>query len=465
MPPLSKPQLADDEAALLYAWIRSGALLNKKLTTLPVNDSFRMIASRFLGEEDAAFANSHYDFKPADTKAIEALNNNYRVVEPLSAGSPALAVRFYGRSMYSSNDLKDVLTVKQQVTDLSLARMPVKDEDLRFVSQLSNLTKLNLNYTDVSDTGIGQLSSLKNLQSLALAGTAVTPTSLKKILSLPKLSSVFIWETRIDSAQVGSIRRLFPKLRIETGFVDNGREKIALSPPFISTPTGFFDTSMLVKIKHPFTGALIRYTLDGTVPDSSKGEVYKDPVYINKDAMVIARAFKDGWYGSRAVQTAYLKKGFKPDSIELITPPDLKYRTVKPSILTDESLGPLEFRNEEWLGYQKNDAAYYLYFNDVITVQSVLFHLLQNTGAQIFPPLKFEIWGGLEKNQLKPMGRLTPRMPVKNEPALVVTEKVEFAPQQVKVVRIMANKLGVLPAWHKQKGKPAWVLLSEIVVN
>ncbi|MEJ7738482.1 MAG: c-type cytochrome domain-containing protein [Chitinophagaceae bacterium] len=465
MPPRLKPQLAEDEATLLYAWVRSGALLDKKLTTLPIEDSFRIVASRFLGAEEADFSQTLYGFKPADAKTIKSLNNNYRVVEPLNAGSPALAVRFYGRTMYSSKALEDVLTVKQQVTELNLARMPVKDGDLKLISELPNLARLNLNYSDISDKGIGQLSSLKNLQSIALAGTSVTNTSLKNILSLPKLTSVFIWDTRIDSTQVSTMRTMFPRLRIETGFMNDGRDTIALSPPLIATASGFFDTSMRVKIKHPFKGAAIRYTIDGSVPDSVKGELYKDPIRLTKNATVIARAFKDGWFGSRASQSEYIKKGLKPDSIELITPPDPTYRTAKSSLLTDLSLGPLEFRNEEWLGYHKNDAGYYLYFNNAVTVRSVLFHLLQNTGAHIFPPVKLDIWVGMEKGQLKPIGSLTPRMPKKNEDPLQVTEELEFAPQQVKAIRILVRRLNVLPSWHKEKGKPAWVFLSEIVVN
>jgi hypothetical protein len=33
---------------------------------------------------------------------VKSLNNNYRLITPLGNGSPALAVHFYGKNMYSS---------------------------------------------------------------------------------------------------------------------------------------------------------------------------------------------------------------------------------------------------------------------------------------------------------------------------------------------------------------------------
>ncbi len=465
MPPKSKPQLTDEEMALLYAWIQSGAVINQKLISLPVKDTFRMLASRYLSPTENNFDETVYDFPAADEDKIRSLNNNYRVIEPQGINSPALAVHFYGKNNYSSKALEELLAVKQQITELSLARMPVKDDEMKLIQQMPNLEKLNLNYTEVTDKGITQLSSLKKLQEISLSGTTVTQNALMKLLLLPQLSSVFVWNTKIDSTQAALLHNKFKKVKIETGFVDNGQMIIALSPPIIESPTGIFDNSEKIEMKHPFKGAEIRYTLDGTKPDSASSAVYKKPITVSNDATLIARAFKKGWYGSEPVQTVYIKKGYKPDSVELITKPDPKYKLTKPDLLSDNELGDVNFGTGGWLGYRKNDAAYYLYFNNAVKVQHVLLNMLKTTDQYIFPPVKVEVWGGTDKQHMKLLGELSSKMPKQNEPPVLIQPQIQFTATEIKCLKIVAQPIKSLPSWHQGKGERGWIFISELVVN
>ncbi len=463
MPPVSKPALADDEIALLKAWIKSGGVINKKVIQLPVQDSFRIAAAKFLGPSQRELGETVYDFPAADDKKINALNNNYRVIEPQGMGSPALSVHFYGRNAYSKSALEELLPLKQQIIQLSLARMPVKDDDLAIIEKMTNLRDLNLNYTNVTSKGIGRLISLQKLQEIALSGTAVDKQSLEKIVKLPSIRSVYIWNTQIDSAQVLSVRNKFKNVNIETGFADNGT-MIALSPPMIQTATGIFDGDTQIVIKHPFKGVDIRYTLDGTDIDSIKSPLYKDPVVIKNNTNFIARAFKKGWYGSIPTEAIYIKKGLKPDSIELLTPPDEKYKGPG-KLLSDGDIGDTNFGNGQWLGYKKNNGSFYLYFNDPVTVENVLITILKATDPYIFPPVNVEVWGGMEKNHLKQLKKIKPVMPVKNEASKLIPLQISFAPMTVKCLKIIAQPIKKLPKWHDGKGKPGWVLVSEVVVD
>ena len=465
MPPKSKPQLTDEEIALLHAWIQSGAVLNQKLISLPAKDTFRMLASRYLSPDENIIDQTVYDFPAADEDKIKSLNTNYRVIEQQGINSPALAVHFYGKNNYSSKALEELLALKQQITELTLARMPVKDAEINLIQQMPNLEKLNLNYTEVTDKGIEQLNGLKKLQEVALSGTAVTQNALMKLLPLPQLSSVFIWNTKIDSIQAASLQNKFKKVKIETGFVDNGQIMIALSPPIIQTPTGMFDKREQIEMKHPFKGVEIRYTLDGTKPDSVSSALYKEPINISNDATLNARAFKKGWYGSEPVQAVYIKKGYKPDSVELITQPDPKYKLTKPDLLTDNDLGDINFGIGGWLGYRKTDAAYYLYFNKAVTVQHVLLNMLKNTDQYIFPPVRLEVWGGIDKQHMKQLGALTLQIPKKNEPPVLIQPQIGFAATEVKCLKIVAQPIKSLPSWHQGKGERGWIFISEIVVN
>lgn len=465
MPPANKPQLTEAEAALLYAWIRSGAGTDAKLFSLPEKDSFRVLASAFLSPAGEQSVPS-YDFEAADEEKIASLNNNYRGIVPLGKNSPALSVNLYGKNVYNAKALEEILPLKKQIVELNLARLPVKDEDLKIVRQLENLRKLNLNYTSVTSKGLEHLGGLPHLQELALSGTGITSAALEKLLPALSISSLYVWDTKIDSSQLQSLKKKFAKVYIESGFTGDKGEIIALSPPVIKTPAGVFDKSIALEMKHPFGGVEIRYTLDGSQPDSLSSPVYSAPLTIDSNVTVIAKAFKPGWYGSKAVRSSFIRRGVTPDSIILASSPDPKYAPTSTALLTDGQLGDFaNYANGEWFGYQKNEAAYYLLFNQPVTVQSVLLSMMQNLRGHIFPPMKIEVWGGMDKDQLKPFGKVTHTTPAKDEPSRLIQDRVHFAPAEVQCIKLVVQPVRSLPQWHDAKGKPGWAFISEIVVN
>ena len=166
----------------------------------------------------------------------------------------------------------------------------------------------------------------------------------------------------------------------------------------------------------------------------------------------------------RTCPGCYIKKGYKPDSVELITQPDPKYKLTKPDLLTDNDLSDINFGIGGWLGY-KTDAAYYLYFNKAVTVQHVLLNMLKNTDQYIFPPVKLEVWGGNDKQHMKQLGTLTPQMPKKNELPVSIQPQIRFAATEVKCLKIVAQQIKALPSWHEGKGERGWIFISEIVMN
>lgn len=463
MPPISKPALADDEITLLKAWIKSGGLINDKLTTLPEKDTFRIVAAKFLGPSEKDLNQAVYDFPAADDKKINALNNNYRVIEPQGKGSPALSVHFYGKKAYSKKSLEELLPLKQQIIQLSLARMPVKDDDLAIIKQMTNLNELNLNYTDVTPKGLEQLKGLDKLREIALSGTAIDKPSLEKIAALPAIRSVYIWNTKIDSLQASSVSNQFKKLKIETGFKDDGTI-LPLTPPMIQNPTGMFAGDTQIVIKHPFKGVDIRYTLDGTEPDSIKSLVYKTPIDLKSNTKLKARAFKDGWYGSTTAEALYIKKGIKPDSIWYETQPDPQH-TGKASLMADGDLGDMNFGNGQWLGYRKNKAVFYVYFEKPQPLHDVLLSMVTSTGQYVFAPEDVEIWGGTEKNSLMLLGKARPSMPSKDEPSALLPLQIKFSQKEINYIKIVADPLTKVPEWFKEKKELPWILVSEIVVN
>ena len=145
--------------------------------------------------------------------------------------------------------------------------------DLKQVLQLRNLRKLNLNYTDLTADGIRQLRGRKKLQELALSGTKVSFAVARELAGLPELKALYIWNTGMDSASIARLREAREGLRVETGYRDDGRTILPLTPPVAKTVPGIYQPSTPIELKHPYRGVQIRYTLDGTEPDSLRSPV------------------------------------------------------------------------------------------------------------------------------------------------------------------------------------------------
>ncbi len=467
MPPKEKPQLTEEEKNLLFAWIKSGAALNEKLITLSPTDSFRILATQYLSPN--GFTNNQvvYNFEAADIEKITSLNNNYRVIKPLGTGSPALAVNFYGQANYTSKSLEELLPLKEQIVDLNLAKMPVKDEDLKTVQKMNNLVRLNLNYTNISSKGLWALKGLRNLEDLALAGTKIQKNDLDTLLRSSSLQSIFLWDTKLDSNQIAALRKQFKNVHIETGYqVEKDTTTYTLNPPTVKTPEGIFESSTYLEIKHGIKGVEIRYTTDGSTPDSVKSPVYKQPIFIDSSVVLKLKAYKEGWHSSAIIEKNFLKKGINIDSIALLSKPDSSFNPRNTIILQDEVFGnPNNFRNNKWFGYIKNEAAYLLIFEKPVTIHQLWTSVLKNTGSYIFPPQKIEIWGGTERDKLKLLASKNPEMPKYYDTPSILQIKTDFPATDLKYIKLVLHPIRQLPAWHSGKGKNGWLLLSEIVAN
>ena len=158
--------------------------------------------------------------------------------------------------------------------------MPVTEADGNLISQFKNLEKLNLNQTPISGTILSSFKDLKNLKSLSLAGTAVDRNSLNVLDGLASLTQVFLWNTKVHVEEVASLQKQFPSITWDIGYQPN--EIVKLTPPILVNESFLLGENEFIQLKHNLPGAQIRYTLDGSDPDSVAGMVYKEPVSISK---------------------------------------------------------------------------------------------------------------------------------------------------------------------------------------
>jgi len=449
MPPANKPQLTEQEEKILYAWIKDGAPFDKKVIELEPSDTLRIIAARLLRSNE----NETFDFPAADEKKIAALRTNYRAVTPLATGSPGIAVDFYGAAFFKPGQLQELSPVKEQIVSLNLGKMPVTDKDLSALTMFRHLRQLNLDFTRVTGAGVATLAKLPNLQSLSLSGTPIKDGDLDQLAGVSTLRKLYVWKTGVTSTSVTRLRQQRKDLDLVTGF-NGDTVRIKLNAPRLETAARIIrDTGIQIRMRHFVPGAVIRYTLDGSDPDSA-GKVYSGPFPVLERGKFLAKAYKPGWLPSDPATATFYTQKYPPDSIRLLLPVDSNYLKFRPAVLIDADKGDFGFGSGKWLGFHKNGLSALLYYRKPVTIKDVTFSSLVDVGSEIFPPTTLEVWAGLDENHLTRLGNMTPTQPGKMVPSYMIDYRIDFRPTTVRCIKVVAGRLEDLPDWHPNKQKP-----------
>jgi mono/diheme cytochrome c family protein len=104
------------------------------------------------------------------------------------------------------------------LAELNLSTVKLKDADLANLAGLTNLVTLNLSGTPVTDAGLVHLKGLVHLTSLNLFNTAVTDAGLKHLEGLKELRSLYLFETKTTDAGVAALQKALPNTRIDRGW-------------------------------------------------------------------------------------------------------------------------------------------------------------------------------------------------------------------------------------------------------
>lgn len=461
MPPRGKAPLTDDEIALLEAWIKGGSRFDEMVKSVSPKSPIYSYAQNVLAGSEAE---EKYDFSAASPDKIKELNSTYRLIKSVAAESPALAVNFYNRANFKSEDIAALAPLKEQIIAMDLSKMPVKDEDLKSISQFTELRKLILNFTDITGSTLPELKKLTKLKNLSVSGTKVKLPQIQALSEIPSLKNVFVWNTELTPEEMISLKKS-SKISFETGFRGD-TVVLNLNPPIIENEDPVLLANTVIRLKHQIPATVIRYSLDGKEPDSTTSTVYTKPFPLSKNTKLIAKAFKKGWYGSKPVEKFFFKSSYRPDSVRLITKADLKYPAQGNKTLHDRIKSDNSTSSGKWLGYRDQDLQAYLYFIKPVKAHSVTISMLRNVGGFIFPPTRIEVWGGMSENQMKLLKVLTPEMPDKSTANLQnLIYDFDFPSQEISCFKVVAKPLGKLPEWHPGKGQKAWIFMDEVFVN
>ena len=460
MPPDGKLQLTLEELTLLTKWVKAGGNFTKKISELAKNDSLAILAMAY-----KAPAKSSGD-KKNTAPDLKEYNSSYLTVNYLFNGSEEIEVNFFQGSFYKIEQLKNLEKIKDKIVSLNMQGMPVTKEDLASIVQFTHLKKLNLNYTKLALADLQPLKNIPSLINLSICGIEVNQNSLTTLLDKAPFTEVHIWTNHSNEKEFEQLTAKNKKVKIIIG--DNlDTEIIKLTSPIIEQDSSIIVTSLDVGVKHFLKGTVVRYTIDGTEPDSLSSPIYSKKLHFTKNTVLKTKAFKPGWLSSDIVQKTFYKSEIHPDTIYFVTNPDKKYPGSGAKTLTDYELGEQNFSNGKWLAYRDTTMKFVIGFKQARPLQEAHFNAFVDNGAYIFPILSIMIEGSNDGKQFKKLNEA--KFPSLKETE-VVRENKSFSctiPGEAayKYYRFTLLNLKKLPKWHPGKGTPAWIFVDELFLN
>lgn len=460
MPPADKLQLTLEELTLVTKWVKAGGNFTKKISELAKTDSLAILAMAY-----KAPAKGSGD-KKNTAPDLKEFNSNYLTVNYLFSGSEDIEVNFFQGSFYKIEQLKNLEKIKDKIVSLNMQGMPITKEDLAIIVQFTRLKKLNLNYTNLKMGDLEVVKRISSLTNLSICGIELNQNSLKTLLNKAPFTEVHIWTNHSSEKEFQQLSASNKKVKIIIG--DNlDAEIIKLTSPIIDQDSSIIVTSLDVVVKHFLKGTVVRYTTDGTDPDSVSSPIYTKKLRFTKNTILKTKAFKPGWISSDMVQKTFYKSDIHPDTIYFVTNPDKKYPGTGAKTLIDYELGEQNFSNGKWLAYRDTTMKFVIGFKQARPLQEAHFNAFVDNGSYIFPILSIMIEGSNDGKQFKKLNEA--KFPSLKETE-VVRENKSFSCSiptgaAYKYYRFTLLNLKKLPTWHPGKGTPGWIFVDELFLN
>lgn len=213
MPPNEREQLSSAEIELIAAWVESGAGFKAKVASLA--DAKRIKA--YWGILQSAQKEDWFpseEVPPGDAASIASLTSAGILVLPAARDRNYLIVDFMNAKSLTGAS-KALISLRDQIVDLSAEGRSLPDSVLVAIGQLHNLRKLSLaNSTFEEDKMALVFPELRNLN---LTGTNVSDQVLMNAMDLAKLQKLYLYKTPTTPEARSRLAAAQPGLKIDTG--------------------------------------------------------------------------------------------------------------------------------------------------------------------------------------------------------------------------------------------------------
>lgn len=204
----------------------------------------------------------------------------------------------------------------------------------------------------------------------------------------------------------------------------------------------------------------VYYTLDGTVP-TEKSTRYTQPIELTENADLKAIVVRPGMK-TNMFEKEYVFNKATARKISLNSAPNDRYTFKGGQTLVDGMIGDIGFATGRWIGFSPGDLDAVIDLGETTFISKVELGILFDKDNWIFPSDHISVLvsqDGVKYNSVADTVLVLPDQSVKNDRMI---QGVTFDPVNTRYVKIKANSVKSLPAWHGAKGKPGFLFVDEI---
>ncbi|MGB3074393.1 MAG: glycoside hydrolase domain-containing protein, partial [Chitinophagales bacterium] len=275
------------------------------------------------------------------------------------------------------------------------------------------------------------------------------------------LSQSMILQGKTVSFQMGSQPRNQPN-RVTAPPSGITAFPIVMSPVIVAKDNSFRE-NMIVSIQSPVTGSKLYYTLDHSAP-GKKSPPYVKAFSIHDNTTVKAVAINNKGEESKIVTADFRKTAFNWN-VTYLTTYNPQYNGGSDLVLIDGESGNKNFKSGAWQGWWGNDMELQIDLGKIQSVSSAGAEFLQDQQAWIILPSQLDIEGSADGKSFTRLSTVQNNISPMESNAIVQQLKAEFAPQQVRYIKLKAHNYGKLPVKHLSAGNDAWIFCDEIFIR
>lgn len=243
--------------------------------------------------------------------------------------------------------------------------------------------------------------------------------------------------------------------------IEYGRETKVIQP---STNWIESEHTFEVSVINGQKGAILRYTLDGSTPDSTS-ILYSNPVKIDKTSILKIAAFMGNQSVIAEQSLDFIFHKALGAKIKLCNNYHENYQSGGTNSVINGMKGSNNFRDGLWQGYEGVNFEVAIDLGSEQEISSVTPSFFFDSNSWIFLPEKVTIAIAQKPDNFTDEIILKNDIPQKSSEIIIKDFAAEFGGKQARYIRVQAENIKKCPEWHPGVGGLAWLFIDEIVVE
>ena len=236
----------------------------------------------------------------------------------------------------------------------------------------------------------------------------------------------------------------------------------AVSVPLIESSGRSFDQIATVTLSTSKPNSKVHYTIDGSTP-TIKSPTYAQSFTINSTSTI--KAITEDFLSrmSLVAEATFIKK---PNdwTVKIAAPYNRQYTGGGDEGLIDGIRGTVNFASGEWQGYQPQDFVATIDLQKETEIKRVGGGFLQAARSWIWMPTRIEFEVSNDNVNFTKVAEIKTDVPHEDMTHTIRDYMRDITPVKARYVRVKANNLGKIPAWHPGAGEDAFIFIDEIFI-